>query len=205
MLLCERIIALVFALGLLVAGALTANAQNYEAALAGFTKDSFNDTDTAISAVAASGNPLALDVVQALNEGRLSFSADKVFYKDKAGATIDATTGQPAASAPADLKTVRLNNRLRRTVEAALGGLTLMSSDPGKRLEAAQAVFRSREAAALPTLDAALAKETDSRVKRALSEARAAVILFQADAKENDKLAAIAASLSFSLASDRKS
>ena len=34
---CERIIALVFALGLLVAGALHANAQSYEAALAGFT------------------------------------------------------------------------------------------------------------------------------------------------------------------------
>jgi len=196
----ERIIAVVVALGLLFAGAFEASAQGqnqaqnqaYEAALAGFTKDSFNDTDGAISAVAASGSPLALDVIQALTDGRLSFSGDKVFYKDKAGAIVDAATGKPAASAPADLKTVRLNNRLRRTVEAALGGLTLMSSDPGKRLEAAQAVFRSREAAALPTLDAALAKETDSRVKRALSEARAAVILFQADAKENDKLTAIA-------------
>ncbi len=196
----ERIIAVVVAFGLLFAGAFEASAQGqnqaqnqaYEAALAGFTKDSFNDTDGAISAVAASGSPLALDVIQALTDGRLSFSGDKVFYKDKAGAIVDAATGKPAASAPADLKTVRLNNRLRRTVEAALGGLTLMSSDPGKRLEAAQAVFRSREAAALPTLDAALAKETDSRVKRALSEARAAVILFQADAKENDKLTAIA-------------
>jgi len=196
----ERIVAVVLALGLLFAGAPGASAQGqnqaqnqaYEAALAGFTKDSFNDTDGAISAVAASGSPLALDVIQALTDGRLSFSGDKVFYKDKAGAIVDAATGKPAASAPADLKTVRLNNRLRRTVEAALGGLTLMSSDPGKRLEAAQAVFRSREAAALPTLDAALAKETDSRVKRALSEARAAVILFQADAKENDKLTAIA-------------
>jgi urea transport system permease protein len=194
----ERIIAVVFALGLLFAGAFGASAQGqsaqaYESALAGFTKDSFNDTDSAIGAVAASGSPLALDVILALNEGRLSFSGDKVFIKDKAGAILDATTGKPAASTPADLKAVRLNNRLRRSVEAALGGLTLMSSDPGKRLEAAQAVFRSREAAALPTLDAALAKETDSRVKRALSEARAAVILFQADAKENDKLTAIAA------------
>ena len=196
----ERIIAVVVAFGLLFAGAFEANAQGqnqaqnqaYEAALAGFTKDSFNDTDAAISAVAVSGSPLALDVIQALTDGRLSFSGDKVFYKDKAGAIVDAATGKPAASAPADLKTVRLNNRLRRSVEAALGGLTLMSSDPGKRLEAAQAVFRSREAAALPTLDAALAKETDSRVKRALSEARAGVILFQADAKENDKLTAIA-------------
>src|SRR5205085_1453175 len=44
---------------------------------------------------------------------------------------------------------------------------------------------------ALATLNAALAKETDARVKRALSEARAAVILYQAGAAENDKIAAI--------------
>ena len=53
-------------------------------------------------------------------------------------------------------------------------------------------MFKSHESSALPTLDAALAKETDSRVKRTLNEARAAVILYQADAKESDKLAAIA-------------
>jgi urea transport system permease protein len=197
---CERIVAVVIALGLLVAGALSANAQGnvqgnaqaYEAALTGFTKDSFNDTDSAIGAVAASGNPLALNVITALQDGRLAFSGDKVFIKDEAGAMLDAATGKPAASAPADLKTVRLNNRLRRSVEAALGGLTLMAADPAKRLEAAQAVFRSRDANALPTLDAALAKETDARVKRALTEARAAVILFAADAKETDKISAIA-------------
>src|SRR5881394_1963413 len=134
----ERIIALVFALGLLLAGALSANAQSYETALAGFTKDSFNDTDSAIGAVAASGNPLAIDVIQALQDGRLLFSGDKVFIKDKAGAILDASTGKPAASAPADLSPVRLNNRLRRSVEAAMGGLTLMSPDPGRRFEAAR-------------------------------------------------------------------
>src|SRR5881394_2428940 len=187
----ERIIALVFALGLLLAGALSANAQSYETALAGFTKDSFNDTDSAIGAVAASGNPLAIDVIQALQDGRLLFSGDKVFIKDKAGAILDASTGKPAASAPADLSPVRLNNRLRSSVEAAMGGLNLMSPDPGKRYEAAQALFKSRDANALPTLDAALAKETDARVKRSLGEARSAVILYQANAAENGKLTAI--------------
>src|SRR3954465_2222075 len=189
--LCERIIALVFAFGLLVAGALTANAQSYETALAGFTKDSFNDTDAAIGAVAASGNPLAVQVVEALQDGRLLFGGDKVFIRDKGGAILDAATGKQAADAPTDLKPVRLKNRLRRSVEAALGGLTLMSADVGKRYEAAQAVFKSRDTNALPTLDTALAKETDTRVKRALSEARAAVILYQPGAAENDKIAAI--------------
>src|SRR5947199_2861065 len=148
MLSCERIIAVVFALGLFLAGALSANAQSYEAALAGFTKDSFNDTDSAISAVAASGNPLALDVIQALQDGRLLFSGDKVFIKDKAGPTLDAATGKPT-TAPTDAANVRLNNRLRRSVEAALGGLTLMSNDRARRYDAAQAVFRSRDTNAL--------------------------------------------------------
>jgi len=188
----ERIIALVFALSLLAAGAFSANAQGYDAALAGFTKDSFNDTDSAVTAVAASGSPLALKVIEALQDGRLLFSADKVFIKEKSGAVLDAATGQAVAGPPADLKTVRLINRLRRTVEAALGGLTLLATDPAKRYEAAQAVFKSREAAALPALNAALAKETDSRVKRALTEARAAVVLYQADAGENDRLEAVA-------------
>ena len=114
----------------------------------GFTKDSFNDTDSAISAVAASGNPLALDVIQALQDGRLLVQpATRSSIKDKAGAILDAATGKPAAGAPADLSPVRLNNRLRRSVEAALGGLTLDAADPGKRFEAAQAVFKSRERA----------------------------------------------------------
>jgi urea transport system permease protein len=199
----DRIIALVFALGLLVAGAFGANAQGsppataqaFESALAGFTTDDFSDTEAAITAVASSGNPLAADVMQALQDGRLLFSAEakKVFIRDAAGATLDAATGKPIAGAPpADLQVVRVTNRLRRSIDAALGALTLLAADPAKRLEAAQAVYISRDASALPTLDAALAKETDARVKRALAAARAAVILYQADSKESDRIDAIA-------------
>jgi urea transport system permease protein len=53
-------------------------------------------------------------------------------------------------------------------------------------------VFKSRDVAALPALDAALAKETDARVKRALTDARAAVVLHSDDASEADRLDAIA-------------
>ena len=89
--------------------------------------------------------------------------------EDPSDRLIDAATGQPVAgSAPADLAPVRLNNRLRGIVQAALGSLTLMAPDPAKRLEAAQAVFKSRDANALPALDQAIAKETDARVKQAL-------------------------------------
>jgi urea transport system permease protein len=194
MFLRERILALVFSLVVLAGAIITpAHGQGFEGALAGFTADSFNDTDAAIAAIAASGDAQALPVIQALQDGRLLYSAadKKVFIRDKAGAVLDAVTGGPASAAPADLKPVRLNNRIRRSIDAALGGLTLLAPEPQKRYEAAQAVFKSRDATALRTLETAIEKETDSRVKRMLTDARAAVVLNVASTSEADKLAAI--------------
>ena len=187
-----RLRALAVALGLLLAMA-AANAQSFDEALSGFTADSFSDTEAAIGAVARSGNPRAAQVIAALQDGRLFFDPDgkKVYIKEKDDRLSDAATGEAAGAAPANLQPVRLNNRLRRVVEAALGGLSLFVEDPGKRFDAAQAVFRSRESAALPALEGALAKETDPRVKTALAEARAAVVLYASDSSEADKLAAI--------------
>jgi urea transport system permease protein len=189
---CERVVALVAAIGVLVIAALPAGAQSFEDALARFAADSFNDTEAAIGAVATSGHARAQPVIQALQDGRLLFDAEskKVYIRDQGGRIVDAATGQAAGDA--NLKPVRLNNRLRRAVEAALGGLTLMAPDPQKRFEAAQAVFKSRDANALSALDAAIAKETDARVKRALSAAKAAVVLYHPNAKEADKLDAVA-------------
>ena len=195
----DRFIALVFAIGVLVSGVLAvlttgAQAGPYEDALSRFSADSFDQTIEGINEVVASGNALAAPVITALQEGRLLFSAEskRVFIREQPDQLIDAATGQPAAGpAPADLAPVRLNNRLRRIVEAALGGLTLMAPDPGKRLEAAQAVLRSKDANALPALDQAIAKETDARVKPALIEARAAVVLYLDSASDADKMDAI--------------
>jgi len=191
---CDRLIALVFALSLLLVGGLSANAQRYEDALAGFVADSFSDTDAAVAAVAASGNPLAVQVIEALQDGRLLFSTaeKKVYIREKSGALLDAATGSPAAgSPPADLKPVRVNNRVRRAIDAAIGSLTLLSSDPVRRLEAARAVFKSRDPNALATIEAAIPKEPDPAIKKALIEARAAIILFKPDAKESDKIDAV--------------
>ena len=182
---------------LLIAGIASpqqASAQNFESALAGFAADSFGDTETAIGAVATSGNPLAVDVINALQEGRLLFNpADKKVYVRTAAGTInDAATGTPAADVKAgDLQTVRLNNRVRRGIDAAVGALTLLSPDAGKRMDAAKAVFKSREAGALKALDVAIAKETEPRVKRALVDARAAVILNTPTASKEENLEAI--------------
>ncbi|MFG1397238.1 urea ABC transporter permease subunit UrtB [Roseixanthobacter pseudopolyaromaticivorans] len=161
-------------------------------AVAKFAADSYSDTEAGLAALALSPNPQAAVIVEAVGDGRLVFdpATKSVYVKTKAGALTDAATGAAVSGAPADLKTVRLNNRVRRAVEAAAGALALVSPDPQKRLEAAGAVFKSRDLAALPALQAAIAKERDPAIKDALAQAQAAIVLTKADAPEADRVAA---------------
>ena len=178
----------------LIVFALPAFAGPFEDAVGKFANDEFSDTEEAIGAVASSGNPLAYPIISALLEERLMADPDskKVYIKQADGKIIDAATGTSVDTLPDGASVVRLNNRLRRTVDAALGGLTLLSPDPATRITAAQSVFKSHEETALPTVESALAKETNKTAKTALSEARAAILLFKSDASEVDKLEAVA-------------
>ncbi len=190
----DRIVALVFVVGLLFAGATAAHAGAYEDALVGFTTNSFGDTADAIDALAVSGDPRTGPLLEALKDQRLLYSTEarRVFIKDPSDKLADAATGEPVATPPSDIDNVRLNNRVRGMLDAALGSLTLMAKEPSRRFDAAQAVFKSRDSTALVNIDKALDKETDPRVKRALAEARAAIILYSGDSSAEDKIAAIA-------------
>jgi urea transport system permease protein len=175
-------------------GFTSAHAASLDQALAHFTADDFSETLAGVNEVAASGNPRAEIIIRALQDGQLLYSAEgkAVYIKDESGKLTDAASGQPVAGeTPADVDNVRINNRLRGAIEAALGGLTLLASDPGARYDAAQAVFKSRRASALPTLETAIAKEQDPRIRRALLEARAAIILSSDKAGDDEKLAAV--------------
>jgi urea transport system permease protein len=185
--------ALPFAVLLIFATVLPALAGPFEDAVAKFANDEFSDTNEAIGAIATSGNPLAYPIISALQDGRLMADPDtkKVYLSQPDGKNIDAATGAPVAGIPDSAAAVRLNNRLRRTVEAALGGLTLLSPDPAKRLAAAQSVFKSHDETALPVVEGALAKETNKAAKQAFMEARAAILLFKSDASDAEKLEAI--------------
>jgi len=166
----------------------------FEDTIAKFANDEFSDTEEAIAAVAISGNPLAFPIINALQDGRLSADPDtkKVYITREDGKVIDAVTGVAVDKLPDNAAEVRLNNRLRRAVEAALGSLTLMSPDPAKRIAAAQSVFKAHEESALPAVERALASENNRAAKAALSEARAAIILTKSDASDSEKLDAIA-------------
>ena len=190
----DRLRALALSLFLITTFALPAFAGPFEDAVAKFANDEFSETEEAIGAVASSGNPLAFPIISALGDGRLSADPDtkKVYVTQEDGKIIDAATGAAVDKLPENAAAVRLNNRLRRSVEAALGGLNLLSPDPNKRIAAAQSVFKSHDENVLPVIDAALAKETNKAAKAALTEARAAVLLYKSDATDLEKLEAIA-------------
>ena len=186
---------LALSIGLLTAlGPVPAHAGPFEDALAKFTTDSFPDTEAAIVELATSGHADAATVVAAVAEGRLLFHPDTkaVYVKGKDGKLYEAATKKAVDAEPAGLDPVRLNNRIRRALEAALGSLTLLAPDPVVRFDAAQAVFKSRDAGALAAVEAALAKESDPRIKQALNEARAAILVFKSDAPAADRVAAVA-------------
>ena len=141
-----------------------------------------SDDRSGIDEVAASGDARAAPVIGALQDGRLLFSAEskRVFIREQPDRLIDAATGEPAAgAAPADLAPVRLNNRLRRIVEAALGGLTLLAPDPAQAPRSGAGGVQVADASALPALDAGDRQGNRCRGQaRRLIEARAAVVLY---------------------------
>src|SRR5436190_19416907 len=69
-------------------------AQPLDDALAKFAADTFNDTEAGINAVAASGNPLAADIIDALQNSRLFFDAatKKIYIRAPDGRMLDASS-----------------------------------------------------------------------------------------------------------------
>lgn len=171
-----------------------ARADPVDDALALFTTDRFNDTASGVEALLHTRHQTTPDMLAALATGRLVFdpAAGAVFFRDDAGALHEAKTGTVVAAPPATLKTVRLNNRLRSVVEAARGSLDLQSPEPARRIAAAEAVFKSRDATALPAIDTALSLETDDAARRAFEAARSAIIVADPAAPEDQRLMAVA-------------
>lgn len=172
-----------------------ARADALDDALAKFLDDKFPRTEQAIGELAASGAANAPAILDALGDNRLLFDpvGRVLVYQTTAGDVLNARTGEKLAGVDVGaFKKARVNNALRRAVEAALGALTMANPDPAKRIAAAEAVFKSRDAKALPALEAQLARESDSRAAAALRQARAAILALDSSAAAADRLAAIA-------------
>ncbi|EKE73910.1 urea ABC transporter permease subunit UrtB [Oceanibaculum indicum] len=156
----------------------------------------YSELEKAVDALAASGASEAVPALAALGDGNLyTAKADgKVVIAQERGGNLaltDPLTGESLGTeASGAYERIRVNNRLRRAVRAAIGTLTLMSPKPEIRMVAAEAVYKSRDENALDTVEAALAAESDAAVRRALEEARAAIQL-AGTASDEIKLAAL--------------
>ena len=123
-----------------------------------------------------------------------SAAEKKVYIKTTDDKLLDAATGKPAAGAPPDdIDTVSVNNRLRSIIDAAHRRLDPdggRSGPPLRRRASGVQVARSRAPCRRSTRRSP--RKPMPRVKKALIEARAAVILNSAEASAADKIAAIA-------------
>jgi len=143
----------------------------------------FNQAADVIAQIGATGDPRVVPALEALSEGDLYIrKSDKlVFIAKPAGSQlslVDPLTGEEAGEvAKSAVTKIRVNNNLRRSIRAALGGLTLMSPDRGARLQAATSILGAPSAENLDLLETALAQETDGEVRERMEEARAVSLL----------------------------
>jgi len=135
------------------------------------------DNDARIAALqdaVTRGDPGVAAFAQALLDGAVKTTPTGVFIvrDDKA---VDAASGQPA-KLPDDAEDVSNNNRMRGALEAALSGLRLLSPELATRRAAIGDLAKGDvDAAMLPLVDKALAKETDPALKSQLGRLKAAV------------------------------
>ena len=165
----------------LAAGVSTSHAASFEEAVLGLTAKSFEDRANGVEILAATGHPRTIPVLEALTQGKLFVrTADgAVVIGEKTGkvyALTNAIDGSALEDAKKkELSKVKVNNRLRGIITAALGGLTLLSDDPNQRAQAAAAVFVSREVKALETVRQAIDREEDPGLLDQLTLAKAAI------------------------------
>ncbi|WP_181700339.1 urea ABC transporter permease subunit UrtB [Chthonobacter albigriseus] len=156
----------------------------------------FSEAEAAINALVATGDDRVSAILDRFGEGDLyTRKADKsVFIAEKAGSDfklLDPVTGAEAGVvSKGEIEKIKVNNRIRRAIAAAVGSLTLRSPDAAIRRSAAEAVMKSKDAAAIPALDAAIEAETDPAIKQIMVAARAAAVL-ESDLPEADKIAAV--------------
>jgi urea transport system permease protein len=156
----------------------------------------YAETEKQVNAIAATGDSAAVPALEALAAGNLYVreSDGLVFIVREVGGSftlIDPLTGETVGEAPKGaMEKIKVNNKLRRAIRTAIGGLTLMSDDPATRRAAAEAIFQSRDPEAIPLIDQALAEETDPGIATLMREARAAAVL-NSDASDEEKIEAI--------------
>jgi urea transport system permease protein len=190
-----RLIRLAVITGLLALTGAPARADDFGALIAALGSDTFAEKEKAIVGLGTLGDARAVPVLQAMSEDRLRSGPNGqvvIVAPDDATKLLDAATGQPLPDLAAkDTNRIIVNNRLRGSIEAALGGLTLFSKDRDTRLSAARDALKHPSAEVADRLKKAIASETDGEVRAAMQKSLYAAQL--ASGSKEEQLAAIGA------------
>jgi len=155
-------------------------------AVAALAAKGFDAKIEAVGRLAATGDARAAPVLEALLDRRLYTrkSDGKVVIAEKRGKVLvlkdPLTLAEIGEVGKRKAKRIKVNNRLRGEIRAALGSLTLLSPDPDVRRTATDAVFKARNAESAPLLERALEREDDEGIRERLEIALAAIRLTHA-------------------------
>jgi len=138
-----------------------------------------DDRAAAIAQVAASGDPQAPAFFQALLDGAVRVTEDKVFVVRNEKAS-DAASGADVAL-PEAAEDVINSNRMRRAIEGAIASLKLLSPNVAERAVAIRELKDQADESKLPLVDKAFGVETDPKLKSELGQLRAAVLVSSTD------------------------
>ena len=144
----------------------------------------FGDGDEKVAAVAelaVSADPAAKRLLQALADGTVQVSGDRVMIVD-GDAGIDAASGARIDPLPESRDDVIVNNRVRGAIDSALAALRLLDPSREVRARSADALADASDRGMRPLIAAALARETDPGIRETLEHILAAMDLRSPDA-----------------------
>lgn len=176
-----RLLILVLAAIISVPAAAETDDATFAKLVADLGAKSFSKKAQAIDALSATGDARVVTILEAMLSRHLYYSkTDRAIV---IAATEDGTliVRQALTRAVIDgelisgLKSIRINNRLRKILQGAIGSLSLQHKDPAKRLAAADAVFASRAETMIAPLENALKTEPDGSVQARMERALAAI------------------------------
>lgn len=161
-----------------------------------FTERAYNKKESVINDLISLDHPSILGILKAMLDRELYYIKDNdqlVFISENNDSydAVDAVTNESAGTfdSKREFKKVAINNKLRSTLRGAIASLQLNSKDKSIRLNAAKDIMGSPAEDMLPSLELAIGKERDQKIKDLLIQARA-IILIESD-DDQVRLAAV--------------
>lgn len=160
----------------------------------GLSQTSFAAKKQAIELLASQQDPVAAQILQALQQGQLYTASPDLLLIKQGDSYFNPFTQQAETNQDLPTKTIVLNNNLRRLVANALAQFDILSSDLSTRQSAVTKLLSQAKQAPLDLVRTALSQETDPELSQQLRTLEAFALLHNdpQQSSQEQQLAAIA-------------